>query len=76
MSKEKVENIDRWENLLKLLTDEIEVDGMYVHLKDDFEKFYIKGNKTAGTRIRKVMQLIRREAEQIRIEVQEHKKTI
>jgi hypothetical protein len=76
MSKEKVENIDRWENLLKLLTEEIEVDGMYVHLKDDFEKFYIKGNKTAGTRIRKVMQLIRREAEQIRIEVQEHKKTI
>ena len=76
MSKEKVENIDRWENLLKLLTDEIEVDGMYVHLKDDFEKFYIKGNKTAGTRIRKVMQLLRREAEQIRREVQDHKKTI
>lgn len=76
MSKEKVENIDRWENLLKLLTDEIEVDGMYVHLKDDFEKFYIKGNKTAGTRIRKVMQLLRREAEQIRREVQDHKKSI
>lgn len=76
MSKEKVENIDRWENLLKLLTDEIEVDGMYVHLKDDFEKFYIKGNKTAGTRIRKVMQLLRREAELIRREVQDHKKTI
>lgn len=76
MSIEKSENLDRWDNLVKLLTEEIEVDGMYVHLKDDFEKFYIKGNKTAGTRIRKVMQLLRREAEQIRKEVQDYKKTI
>ena len=41
-----------------------------------FEKFFIRGNKTAGVRIRKFMQLLRREAEEIRKEVQNHKKNI
>lgn len=36
----------------------------------DFEKFYKKGNKTAGIRLRKHMQSIRRFAKTIRDEVQ------
>ena len=44
--------------------------------KEDFEKFFIKGNKTAGTRIRKTMQMIRKAAENIRKDIQDYKKTI
>jgi hypothetical protein len=69
-------NIDRFDNLLRLLTEEIEVDGKKVTLKEDFEKFFIKSNKTAGTRIRKVMQLLRQEAELVRKDVQEYKKEL
>ena len=29
-------------------------------LKDDFDKFFVRGNKTAGTRIRKVMQELKK----------------
>lgn len=40
----------------------------------DFEKFYIKGNKSAGTRVRKHMATLKRKAQEIRNEVQEIKK--
>lgn len=53
----------RYEVLLKLLDS----------LKDDFEKFYDKGNKAAGTRIRKGMKDLRDEAQKIRLEVQDIK---
>jgi hypothetical protein len=36
----------------------------------DFEKFYEKGNKTAGTRLRKQMQELKNKAQVIREEVQ------
>ena len=39
----------------------------------DFEKFYIKGNKSAGTRVRKHMAALKRKAQEIRNEVQEIK---
>lgn len=39
----------------------------------DFEKFYIKGNKSAGTRVRKHMAALKRKAQEIRNEVQEVK---
>lgn len=41
----------------------------------DFIKFYDKGNKSAGTRVRKNMAELKRKAQEIRIEVQELKGT-
>jgi hypothetical protein len=42
----------------------------------DFEKFYLKGNKSAGTRVRKHMAALKRKAQEIRNEVQELKKKV
>jgi len=40
----------------------------------DFEKFYEKQNKSAGTRVRKHMAELKRKAQEIRNEVQDIKK--
>ena len=45
------------------------VDGM----EADFSKFYEKGNKTAGTRVRKGLQDLKKLAQDIRVEVQDQK---
>lgn len=42
-------------------------------LEGDFDKFYNKGNKAAGTRIRKGMQDLKVMAQDIRKEVQDSK---
>ena len=42
-------------------------------MEDDFNKFYDKGNKAAGTRIRKGMQDIKKMAQDIRSDVQSQK---
>ena len=76
MSKENLEYSDKYDHLLKILTEEVDIDGKKVFLKDDFEKFFIKGNKTSGTRIRKFMQIIRRACEEIRNDVQVYKKSL
>jgi hypothetical protein len=39
-------------------------------MEDDFRKFYEKGNKAAGTRVRKSMQDLKQLAQEIRAEVQ------
>ena len=39
----------------------------------DFIKFYEKGNKSAGTRVRKAMNELKKKAQEIRKEVQEIK---
>jgi cytochrome c556 len=39
----------------------------------DFVKFYDKGNKSAGTRVRKHMNDLKRKAQEVRKEVQEIK---
>lgn len=41
----------------------------------DFEKFYGKGNKSAGTRVRKHMNDLKRKAQEIRNEIQALKKS-
>jgi hypothetical protein len=41
-----------------------------LELEKDFTKFYEKGNKNAGTRIRKAMQEFKGLAQEIRVEVQ------
>jgi hypothetical protein len=51
-------------------------DNLYKHIKaleDDFVKFYDKGNKAAGTRIRKGMQELKELAQSIRLDVQNRK---
>ena len=68
-----MEYLDKYDQLVKLLTEEFEVDGKKLNLKEDFEKFFIRSNKTAGTRIRKVMQEIRKLSQEIRNDVQEYK---
>jgi len=42
----------------------------------DFEKFYSRQNKAAGTRVRKHMAALKRKAQEIRNEVQEIKQRI
>jgi hypothetical protein len=76
MSKENMEYLDKYDYLLKILTEDIEVDGKKVRLKDDFEKFFVRSNKTAGVRVRKIMQMLRKAAEDVRIDIQDYKKTI
>ena len=42
-------------------------------LEQDFAAFYEKGNKAAGTRVRKGMQELKTMAQDIRVDVQEKK---
>ena len=68
-----MEYLDKYDQLVKILTEEVEVDGKKFNLKDDFEKFFIRGNRTAGTRIRKVMQELKRLSQEVRTDVQDYK---
>ncbi len=52
-------------NEIKSLVDELEVD---------MEKFYSKGNKTAGTRARKLLQDLKKLSQDIRVDIQSNKK--
>jgi hypothetical protein len=76
MTHETVDHLDKYDDLLNILIKEVDIDGKKYYLKEDFEKFFIKGNKAAGTRIRKVMQMIRKSAENIRKDIQEYKTEI
>lgn len=53
---------------LQSLVDEVEI------LKQEYEKFE-RGNKSAGTRARKSLQNIKKIAQDLRVEIQESKKT-
>ena len=50
-----------------------ELKTLMTGLEDDFSKFYEKGNKAAGTRVRKGMQDLKDLAQSIRVEVQNAK---
>ena len=69
-----MEYLDKYDKLVKILTEEIEIDGKKYDLKEDFEKFFIKDNKTAGTRVRRVMQELKKLAQEVRDDVQKEKK--
>ncbi len=69
-----MEYLDKYDQLVKVLTEEVEIDGKRFNLKEDFDKFFIKGNKTAGTRIRKVMQEIKKISQEVRNDVQDYKR--
>ncbi len=51
-----------------------ELQQAVADLEDDFRKFFDKGNKAAGTRIRKGMQDLKKMAQDIRTDVQGMKK--
>ncbi|HWF43123.1 MAG TPA: histone H1 [Candidatus Kapabacteria bacterium] len=50
-----------------------ELQDLLASFEKDFEKFYDKQNKSAGTRVRKAMNDLKRKAQEIRKEVQEMK---
>lgn len=50
-----------------------DLKGFVEGVEDDFNKFYDKGNKAAGTRVRKAMQELKSLAQEIRVEVQNMK---
>lgn len=67
---------DKYDELIRLLTEEVEIDGKKFNLKEDFEKFFVRSNKTAGTRIRKMMQEIKKLSQEVRNDVQNYKSKI
>ena len=56
-------NNDRLEQLITLLEES----------REDFDKFYERGNNAAGTRIRKTMQEVKNLAQELRVDVQDTK---
>jgi hypothetical protein len=71
-----MEYSDKYDELLELLTEEVEVDGKKYLLKDEFEKFFVRGNNTAGTRLRKIMQMVKAKSQEIRDDVQTYRKVL
>jgi hypothetical protein len=64
---------DKYDKLVNMITDDFEINGKEFNIKDDFEKFFVKGNKAAGARIRKAMQEIKKLTQEIRTDVQSYK---
>lgn len=71
-----MEYLDKYDKLLSILTEPVEIDGKKYNLKEDFDKFFVRGNKTAGTRIRKVMQEIKKITQEVRNDVQKYKESL
>jgi len=69
---------DKYEELLAILLNPVDLDrdGKKFLLREEFEKLYVRDNKISGTRIRKFMQILRRKAEEIRQDVQNHRDMI
>ena len=55
--------MEKFENLVQAVKN----------LETDFEKFYIKGQAAAGTRLRKGLSELRKHAQEIRKDIQEVK---
>lgn len=65
--------LDKYDQLVKLLTEEVEIEGKKFNLKEDFDKFFVRSNRTAGTRIRRVMQELKKLSQEVRKDVQDYK---
>lgn len=50
-----------------------QIKSLIASIETDVDKFYNKGNKSAGTRIRKAMQDLKKLAQDLRVDVQETK---
>lgn len=53
-----------------------EIVALIAAAKEDVDKFFVKGNKSAGTRVRKHMQDLKALAQQLRTDVQDVKKPV
>jgi hypothetical protein len=51
-----------------------ELKALITEIEAEADKFYTKGNKAAGTRLRKGCQTIKNLAQEIRVDVSEKKK--
>lgn len=51
-----------------------ELEKLVLGLKEDVIKFYDKGNKTAGVRVRKVLQDVKAISQEIRKDISQNKK--
>lgn len=51
-----------------------DLKNLVASMEDDFDKFYNKSNKTAGTRARKTLQELKTMAQDLRQEIQNMKK--
>lgn len=71
-----MEYVDKYDDLVKLITEEVEIDGKKYNLKDEFDKFFVRGNKAAATRIRKIMQEVKKKSQEIRDDVQTYKSSL
>lgn len=71
-----MDHLEKYENLVGILNEPIEINGKKYLLNEELEKFYVNGNKRAGTRIRKIMQTLKAAAQEIRNDVQDYKKSI
>jgi hypothetical protein len=68
--------LDKYDDLVKLITECVIIDGKEYKLSEEFDKFFVHSNKAAGVRIRKIMQMVRDRAYDIRGDVQEYKSKI
>ena len=50
-----------------------ELEALLADMKDDFTKFFEKGNQSAGTRVRAKMLILAQKAKEVRKQVQEIK---
>jgi len=50
-----------------------DVKNLVEGLEGDMQKFYEKGNKAAGTRVRKGLQELKKLAQEVRLEIQDIK---
>lgn len=52
-----------------------ELKALILEIEADADKFYAKGNKAAGTRLRKGCQTLKNLAQEIRVDVSDKKKS-
>ena len=62
--------------ILKLEPEEAKIKELVESMSKDIEAFYVKGNKTAGTRVRSACQDLKKLSQDLRIHVQETKNTV
>ena len=66
------------EKIQKLVNEEysleVEENNSTFNVTKDYAKFFERGNVSAGTRLRKAMQELKKLAHELRVEVQENRK--
>lgn len=76
MESIKDDPLKKYRPLLKDTYTYEDLKALVEALEDDVNKFYQKGNKIAGTRVRKVLQEVKSGAQDIRVHIQDTKNAI